>query len=708
MNFLSKKARLNLVAKTLIVTSVLGAGSYIIFPEDIRIVAYADATSNKELVKTKILNDLLTYKTDIAFTSAEYTTYGIGTDVDPKQAYFEVLAENPEIFWTSQSVTGVKYSDNSYTLFINNIYSDSDIDAKKIELTSAINNMLSNFSSYNELRKVYEIHDYVNANVTYDHDVAGQTGPTSSIDPNTNFSGYIADIRQKTKDNANFFEAHSLYGAVINGSAVCEGYAKFANELLSKSGVEAKIVLSNSHAWNYVKVNGNYYQLDTTWDDQSDNKTLSPYKYFNITSAEMLKDESSNVTLHTATSYVPNCTDTTFDNIFRTVNSNIIQGKNIMRINDKLYLIDDSTNDIYSCNLDGSGQATIRTTDSKDLLLHNLMTYNGDLYYLSYRTDATYTYLMEINKIDLLTNTSTPVVNLNDGFNIAKGNMPNISFYIDSNKFKVKCDGVSKDFSLTSIASVMTTGITISGENIISVKGGTTQLTTTITPTNAGNKTLTWTSNDNAIATVDNTGLVTAKADGNVTITATATDGSGVTKSYSVGISGQADVKATGITIAGTNTISTKSGTTQLSATVAPANTTDKTVTWSSSDNAIATVDNTGLVTAKTDGNVTITATANDGSGIKNTYSVSITGQTVAPTDIKATGITIAGTNTISTKSGTTQLSVTVAPDNTTDKTVTWSSSDNTIATVDSNGLVTAKANGSVVIKAKANDGSNI
>ena len=57
------------------------------------------------------------------------------------------------------------------------------------------------------------------------------------------------------------------------------------------------------------------------------------------------------------------------------------------------------------------------------------------------------------------------------------------------------------------------------------------------------------------------------------------------------------------------------------------------------------------------------------GSGVTKTYSVSITGQVVvAPTDVKATGIIIAGTNTISTKSGTTQLSVTVAPDNTTDK----------------------------------------
>ena len=716
MNFLSKKARLDLVAKTLIVTSILGAGSYIMI-NNTTMTAYATTTSsNKELVKTKILNDLLAYKTDITFSTAEYTAYSIGTDstADPKQAYFEVLNEHPEIFWTSQSVLGVTNTDGSgnktYMLYVNNLYSDSDIATKKAELDSKIDSIISQFSSYGDLRKVYEIHDYVNANVTYDHTVAGSTAPVSSINPNTDLNGYIADTRQITQNNASFFEAHSLYGAVMNGTAVCEGYAKFANILLNKSGIEANLIVSNSHAWNYVKVNGNYYQLDTTWDDQSDNKTLCPYKYFNITNGEMLKDTSFNVTLHNATSYVPNCTDTTFDNIFRTVGSNnIIQGKNVMRVDDKLYYLDDSTNNIYSYNLDGSGQAIIHAKGANDLILYNLMAYNGDLYYLSYRSDATRTCLMEINKIDLSTNTSTPVVNLNDGFSLANGTMPNISFYIDNNKLKVTCDGANKDFPLQSI---MAAGITISGGNSISVKGGTTQLSATVTPSNATNKSVTWTSSDNTVATVDSNGLVTAKVDGAVVIKAKANDGSNVENTYNVTITGQtitpSTVSVTGVSITGTNSISSKGGTTQLSATVSPSNATDKSVTWTSSDNTIATVDSNGLVTAKTDGTVTITATANDGSGITSTCNVGISGQTIAPTTVNVSGITITGTNNISSKGGTTQLTATVSPSNATDKTVAWTSSDNNIANVDSNGLVTAKTDGTVTIKAKANDGSNV
>lgn len=62
MNFLSKKARLDLIAKTLIVTSIFGASSYIML-NTTTTIAYADSstTSNKELIETKILNDLLSY-----------------------------------------------------------------------------------------------------------------------------------------------------------------------------------------------------------------------------------------------------------------------------------------------------------------------------------------------------------------------------------------------------------------------------------------------------------------------------------------------------------------------------------------------------------------------------------------------------------------------------------------------------------------------
>ena len=119
-------------------------------------------------------------------------------------------------------------------------------------------------------------------------------------------------------------------------------------------------------------------------------------------------------------------------------------------------------------------------------------------------------------------------------------------------------------------------------------------------------------------------------------------------------------------------TASLKAGETiTLTATVNPDDATDKTVTWSSSDQTIATVSN-GVVTAKKVGNATITAKAGS-----KTATCQIT---VVATEV--TSVTLNKT-TASLRAGeTVTLTATVNPDDATDKTVTWSSSDQTIATV--------------------------
>jgi hypothetical protein len=82
-------------------------------------------------------------------------------------------------------------------------------------------------------------------------------------------------------------------------------------------------------------------------------------------------------------------------------------------------------------------------------------------------------------------------------------------------------------------------GITVTGGDSISAKGGTLRLTANVTPANADNKAVTWTSGDTGIAAVDANGLVTAVANGAVTITATARDGSNVSGAISVTVTGQ-------------------------------------------------------------------------------------------------------------------------------------------------------------------------
>lgn len=139
----------------------------------------------------------------------------------------------------------------------------------------------------------------------------------------------------------------------------------------------------------------------------------------------------------------------------------------------------------------------------------------------------------------------------------------------------------------------------------------------------------------------------------------------------------------------------------QLTATVAPADASDPTLTWTSSNVAVATVSATGLVTAVSAGSATITAKANDGSGVSASCTI-----TVQEPVVLVTSVTLSETSATLIVGDTFQLEATVSPEDATDTSLTWTSSKPSVATVDANGLVTAVAEGKVTITAKANDGS--
>lgn len=159
------------------------------------------------------------------------------------------------------------------------------------------------------------------------------------------------------------------------------------------------------------------------------------------------------------------------------------------------------------------------------------------------------------------------------------------------------------------------------------------QLKATVYPSNATNKTVTWSSSDTDVVTVDNTGMLKAIDYGNATITCNATDGSGVTATCEVTVADK--VPVTDITLSDTLlSLGTESNTGKyLYATIVPDNATDKTVTWSSSNPGVATVSYNRLmddgryrvdVDAKAIGSTTITCTANDGSGVQVTCTVNV------------------------------------------------------------------------------------
>ena len=232
------------------------------------------------------------------------------------------------------------------------------------------------------------------------------------------------------------------------------------------------------------------------------------------------------------------------------------------------------------------------------------------------------------------------------------------------------------------------TEIDISGSSSV-LKGSTVTLSTVIQPTNASNKTISWSSDNTFIATVNN-GVVTGVSAGYTTIWASATDGSGVKTPYSIHVL----QPVTAITISG-DTIVPVDGSISLSAAIAPANADNPSLSWSVSPSTIANVTSQGVVTGLRPGSAAVTASATDGSGVSKDYSIQVVQQVVA---VKIEGDSLVHTGC------TAQLTALVTSDeNLSDTSVTWSSSDPSIATVNSSGVVTGIGNGTAVITATSN-----
>ena len=179
---------------------------------------------------------------------------------------------------------------------------------------------------------------------------------------------------------------------------------------------------------------------------------------------------------------------------------------------------------------------------------------------------------------------------------------------IDTNY--LTCGNASESVTITEfVKPVAVTGVTLDKTTVVLAEGETETLTATVSPENATNKAVTWTSSNEGVATVAD-GVVTAKAAGTATITVTTADGS---KTATCAITVKAaTVSVTGVTLDKTSVTLTKGDTETLTATVAPENATNKAVTWTSSDENVATVAD-GIVTAKAAGTATITVTTADG-----------------------------------------------------------------------------------------------
>ena len=219
-------------------------------------------------------------------------------------------------------------------------------------------------------------------------------------------------------------------------------------------------------------------------------------------------------------------------------------------------------------------------------------------------------------------------------------------------------------------------------------------LRATVLPADAYDKSVTWSSSNSKVATVDKNGKVTAVGSGTAIITCRANVG-GVTAICTVNVLKKTEVIAIALNTAGGNMY--KGKTYQLKAAIYPENATFRNVTWSSSNPKIVSVDQTGFIRGLAAGTAVITCRSKDNPMVTATCTVRVV--------VATTGVKLSHTSGSVYAGYTGQLKATVYPADATDKRVTWTSSNPAVLTVDSNGKVKGIKAGAAVITCKTRNG---
>ena len=208
--------------------------SFICFTRTTLVTNAANGTVNEAEIKEKIKSAWDNHETKIEFGSIKVQTS------DYKRIYYELLYTNPEYFYVSSYIY-YQYS-GAYVTRATVTYESDDVNTinkQKSEYAQAIEAFKKTVdNSWSDLEKIIYINNYICRACEYD----------------------------KTIKKDNIYDA---YGALVNHTAVCEGYSMAFKALADQVGISSCLVSSDSlgHAWNMVKLNGKYYMLDVTWDD---------------------------------------------------------------------------------------------------------------------------------------------------------------------------------------------------------------------------------------------------------------------------------------------------------------------------------------------------------------------------------------------------------------------------------------------------------
>ena len=206
--------------------------------------------------------------------SSQIEFYGVDED-SVVQAYLSVIGQHPEFFWLGNGYF-YEVSENGDQKKVTLIPEMSEELRKNKEQFDALVEKIVRETATEEnlFQQVRFIHDYLVENTVYDQDTY--------------------EVVSKTTAHDKIYPATTAYGCLVEGKAVCSGYAAAFQLLANRLGYECGRVTGSkisgeSHEWNYIKLDDEYYYIDVTWDDPitEENRDIKTYNYFCITSDEL-------------------------------------------------------------------------------------------------------------------------------------------------------------------------------------------------------------------------------------------------------------------------------------------------------------------------------------------------------------------------------------------------------------------------------------
>ncbi len=270
--------------------------TFLVFALTISVSGFKSKAYDKEVIDY-IADAIYNTKTSLE----DMRGYGVKKD-EMLDVFALAVEKNPEVAYTYDFVAlGVfSYDASSYDVTRITIKYDFDGATTRSEFLTRYNQVEEKLDEiiamvdedWSDLKKILFIHDYLVNSISYDY---------------KNFTA-------GTLDDAQF----SLYGALIENNAVCEGYSKSFMVLMERLGYDCMLVSSSSmsHMWNLIKLNGNWYHMDVTWDDpimtgaDRDIPGYVKHTHFLLSDSKMINERKHNGWNADA----PRCTSTTYDN----------------------------------------------------------------------------------------------------------------------------------------------------------------------------------------------------------------------------------------------------------------------------------------------------------------------------------------------------------------------------------------------------------